>query len=172
MKKFSILLSVFLLLATVAAAQIPSYLYSEKSKVFDSYPMFQNLGAIAPEKIMPRFDVMPLLEEDEALLGMDLPYRFGKAFDVKYTLSDGIWTKVDSGSVWLMKITSSGASSLNFIFNELYLPEDAKLYIYNTDGSMVYGPITPIQNFENSFFLTDIVYGESVILYLYVPEYY
>lgn len=170
MKKLSICLSICILLASVVAAQIPSYLYSEKSKVFDSYPMFQNLGAIAPEILMPSFDVKPLLEEDEALIGMDVPYRFGKAFDVKYTLNDGIWTKVDSGSVWLMKITSSGASSLNFIFNELFLPEDAKLYIYNTDGSMVYGPITPIQNLEKSFFLTDIVYGESVVLYLYVPE--
>lgn len=170
MKKLSVCLSIFLLLTTVVAAQIPSYLYSEKSKVFESYPQFQQLDMIAPEIVMPSFDIGPLLEEDEALIGMDVPYRFGKAFDVDYALADGNWTKVDSGNVWLMKVTSPGASSINFIFNELLLPEGAELYIYSTDGSMVYGPVTSTQNLEKSFFLTDIINGESVILYLYVPE--
>ncbi len=119
---------------------------------------------------MPGFDINTLLEEDEAVKGMDVPYRFGKGFDVNYSLADGKWTKVDSGSVWLMKVSSPGAYSINFIFNELYLPEGAELYIYSTDGSMVYGPVTSKQNLERRLFLTDIIKGESAILYLYMPE--
>lgn len=119
---------------------------------------------------MPGFDINRLLEEDEAVKGMDVPYRFGKAFDVNYSLSDGIWTKVDSGMVWLMKVTSSGAYSINFIFNKLYLPEGSGLYLYSDDGSMVYGPVTSKQNLESGVFLTDIIKGESAIMYLYVPE--
>ncbi len=119
---------------------------------------------------MPGFDINRLLEEDEAVKGMDVPYRFGKGFDVNYTLADGKWTEVDSGRVWLMKVTSPGAYSINFIFNELYLPEGAKLYIYNTNGSMIYGPVTSKQNLERRLFLTDIIKGESAILYLYMPE--
>jgi len=119
---------------------------------------------------MPGFDVNRLLEEDESVKRMDVPYRFGKGFDVNYTLADGIWTKVDSGSVWLMKVTSPEAYSINFIFSELFLPVNAELYIYNYDGNMIYGPVTSKQNMEKGIFLTDIIMGESVILYLYVPE--
>ncbi|MBA7535527.1 hypothetical protein ES705_27785 [subsurface metagenome] len=170
MKKLSVCLSIYLLLVINIAAQVTSNIYSEKSKVFDSYPQFSELRYSAPEIIMPGFDINRLLEEDEAVKGMDIPYRFGKGFDVNYSLADGIWTKVDSGRVWLMKVTSPGAYSINFIFNELFLPESAELYIYSYDGSMVNGPVTSKQNLESRIFLTDIIKGESVILYLYIPE--
>ena len=55
---------------------------------------------------MPGFDINRLLEEDEAVKGKDVPYRFGKGFDVNYSLTDGKWARVDSGRVWLMKVTS------------------------------------------------------------------
>ena len=170
MKKLSIYLYIYLLLAINVSAQVTSNIYSEKSKVFDFYPQFNKLRTIAPEIIMPGFDINRLLEEDEAVKGKDVPYRFGKGFDVNYSLADGIWTKVDSGSVWLMKVTSPKAYSINFIFNELFLPVNAELYIYSYDGSMVYGPVTSKQNMERDLFLTDIIQGESVILYLYVPK--
>ncbi len=119
---------------------------------------------------MPGFDINSLLEEDEAVKGMDIPYRFGKRFDVNYSLTDGKWTEVDSGRVWLMKVTSPAAYSINFIFNELYLPKGNELYIYSNDGSMVYGPVTSMQNLKNGLFLTDLVKGESVVLYLFEPS--
>lgn len=136
----------YLLIAIKVTAQVPSTIYSEKSRVFDSYPQFYKLRTTAPEIIMPGFDINQLLEEDEAVLGMEVPYRFGKGFDVNHSLADGMWIKVDSGSIWLMKVTSPGAYSINFIFNELFLPESAALYIYSYDGSMVYGPVISKQN--------------------------
>ncbi|MFV0606892.1 MAG: hypothetical protein ACK5NK_13745 [Niabella sp.] len=95
---------------------------------------------------MPLFDVSALLEEDEATKGLDIPFRFGKSFDVNLGLKDGKWQKTDSTETWSLKITSDNAYSLNFIFSELYLPPGGELYIYNEDGSMVYGPVTEIQN--------------------------
>ncbi|MBA7534629.1 hypothetical protein ES705_26878 [subsurface metagenome] len=125
------------------------------------------LRSSAPEIIMPGFDINRLLEEDEAVKGMDIPYRFGKGFDVNYSFADGKWTNVDSGRVWLLRITSPGAYSLNFVMDELYIPEGAKLYIFSDDGSMVYGPVTSKQNLKKGLFITDLVKGESVILYLF-----
>lgn len=170
MKKVSVFLSVYALLAINIAAQVPTTIYSEESKIFDLYPQFDKLRIEAPEIILPGFDVDRLLDEDKAVKGKNVPYRFGKGFDVHYSIADGIWTNVDSGMVWLMKVTSAGAYSINFIFNELILPEGSVLFIYNYDGSMVYGPVTSKQNIENGLFLTEVIKGESVILYLYVPE--
>ncbi len=42
---------------------------------------------------MPLFDVTALLEEDEVTKDLDIPFRFGKSFDVNLTLKDGKWQK-------------------------------------------------------------------------------
>jgi len=170
MKRLLFYLIVFFILANNLAGQVTSNIYSDKSKVFDFYPQFSKILEVAPEIKMPSFDLSSLLNEDEITKNLNIPYRFGKGFDVNYSLSDGLWTKNENGSVWLMKVTSSGAFSLNFIFNELNLPEGSELFIFSYDGSMVYGPVTSKQNLiDNQLFLTDVIKGESVILYLYVP---
>ncbi|MFV0268337.1 MAG: trypsin-like serine peptidase [Draconibacterium sp.] len=118
---------------------------------------------------MPLFDVSALLEEDEATKGLDIPFRFGKSFDVNITLKDGKWQKTDSAEVWSLKITSDDAYSLNFIFSELYIPEEGEMYIFNEAGSMVYGPVTNRQNDHGKTFMTDIISGESVVIQVLIP---
>jgi hypothetical protein len=59
---------------------------------------------------MPNFDVKKLLVEDEINKGLDLPYRFGYAFEVDFNMQNaGTWTTVESGRVWSLKIVSKGA---------------------------------------------------------------
>lgn len=118
---------------------------------------------------MPVFDLTPLIKEDEAVKGLDIPFRFGKSFDVNLSLQDGKWVKTDSTEIWSLKISSPNAYSLNFIFSELYLPEDAELYIFNDDGTVVYGPVTEEQNQHGKTYLTDIIEGESATIQLSIP---
>ena len=49
---------------------------------------------------LPPFDVHKLIEEDKLFDNTDIPYRFGKAFDVCYTLKDGDWIDQENGRVW------------------------------------------------------------------------
>ncbi len=143
-------------------AQVPTYTF-EKGKVFEKYSGFKITKNNTPEKKMPTIDITPLFEEDEATKSMDLPFRFGKSIDVDLSLKDGKWMKTDSAEIWSLKISSPNAYSMNFIFSELYLPHGASLYIFNEDGSMVYGPVTEVQNDHGATFLTDIIKGASVI---------
>lgn len=83
---------------------------------------------------MPLFDSTPLLAEDEAVNNLDIPFRFGKGFDTNLSLKDGKWTNTSSGRIWSLKVTSRGAYSINFIFDELHLSEGAELSIYNEKG--------------------------------------
>lgn len=149
-------------------AQVPTYTF-EKGKVFEKYRGFQITKNNIPEKKMPVFDVTPLLEEDKAVEGLDIPFRFGKSFDVDLNLKDGKWVKTDSAEIWSLKISSLKAYSLNFIFSELFLPHGANLYIFNEDGSMIHGPITEEQNQHGKYYLTDIIQGESAVIQLSVP---
>ena len=100
----------------------------EKSKAFDIHPEFNISQTISSVIKMPKFDIASMLAEDEAVGGMDVPFRFGKDFDVNYTLKDGNWENTKNGRIWSIQFQSEGAFSINFIFNELFLPEGSELY--------------------------------------------
>ncbi|MDR3287565.1 MAG: serine protease, partial [Prevotellaceae bacterium] len=119
-------------------------------------------------KKMQSFDVAKLLKEDKQNEDLsDIPFRFGYTFDVNYTLNDGVWERHRGNNVWSLKIKSEGAYSLNFIFEELYLTEDEQLFIFNSSGTMVYGPVTKEQNIQkDETFLTDVIIGDEVIIQL------
>jgi hypothetical protein len=119
---------------------------------------------------MPAFDLAKMKKEDSEMEGLDVPYRFGKGFDVSYTLSDGLWKDVEGGRLWTMAFESEGALSLNYIFENLYLPEGASLFIVNQDKTVVYGPVTSeILIPEEGTFLTDIIPGSQSTIYLFEP---
>jgi len=116
------------------------------------------------------FDVEKMKKEDEQNKGLDIPFRFGKGFDTKITLADGEWTDVKGGRLWSMGFRSNGAYSINFVFEGFYLPDSARLYAANIDGTIFYGPVTSKQNTKTGYFLTDLIQGDEVILYLFEPD--
>ena len=118
---------------------------------------------------MPAFDLSELIKEDSILAGMDIPYRFGKSFPLSLTLNDGQWQQVDNGRVWTMTLESIGALSLNFIFDNFYLPEGATLEIINEDGTAFYGPVNADAIPKTGHFMTDLIPGQRVSLFLYEP---
>ncbi|HBX19327.1 MAG TPA: hypothetical protein DEF88_02610 [Porphyromonadaceae bacterium] len=91
---------------------------------------------------MPSFNSQKMLDEDTQNEGLDVPFRFGKGFDMNITLTDGEWTDEENGRLWSMAFQSEGAYSINFVFNDFYLPDSAELYIVNSEGTMLYGPVT------------------------------
>lgn len=150
-------------------AQIPTQTFKE-GMAFEKYPKLMLSKDKSPLKKMPHFDITPLLEEDEAIEGLDFPFRFGKSIDVNISLNDGKWQSTDSINTWSLQILSKGAYSLNFIFSELYVPEGGEMYIFNEKGSMIFGPITSKQNNHGKTFLSDIIQGESILFQASIPK--
>ena len=169
MKK-QLLLLIIMINSVSLLAQVPTHVFDDNS-AFISYPALNNVATKSiPIKKMQPFDTKKLLEEDRKKEKIvDAPFRFGYDFDVNYTLEDGVWEKQDTVNIWSMKVSSSGAYSLNFIFERLLLAEGAQLYIYNTEGSMVYGPVMNEQNSSDEFFLSDLVSGDEVVIRLIEP---
>jgi len=119
---------------------------------------------------MPSFDLAALQREDAKKDSMGGFFRFGKGFDVGYTLADGQWENVEGGRLWTMTFASANALSLNFVFNDFQLPEGAELYVENEDKTVAYGPVTKEATTENGVFLTDIIPGEQATIYLFEPS--
>ncbi len=89
-------------------------------------------------------------------------HRYGHKYDVYIdffekatSLSDDIY------DVYILKISSPGAHSLNFIFSEFYIPEGCELYIYN-NKNMIQGPITFKENHKDLSYANDVLDGARI----------
>lgn len=120
-------------------------------------------------------DVAALLAEDEAeeRQGVPVPFRFGFPFEADLGLDNaGIWTELPNGDrIWRLRIVSPGAFSINLLYDEFWLPEGAKFFIYNDNRSMVIGAFTAANNKKHGKFSTAPVQGNISILEYYEPSF-
>ncbi|MCG3164252.1 MAG: hypothetical protein POELPBGB_00006 [Bacteroidia bacterium] len=122
-------------------------------------------------KTMPALDIAAIIAEEEARGDEPRPYKFGQHIPVHYTLNNsGSWEQLKKGRLWRLGITSQGAFTLNFIFSHFYLPEGAKLFIYNAGKDYVLGAFTNANNQSDRVFATDLIKGETAILEYYEPN--
>ncbi|MDR2125488.1 MAG: T9SS type A sorting domain-containing protein [Prevotellaceae bacterium] len=169
MKK-KIILLLMLIHSINGLSQVQSAIYENKDALLHYQKIKTSLSKSIPVKKMQSFDVTSLLNEDKQNEDMqDVPFRFGYGFDVDYTLDDGVWETQGDNNIWSLKISSEGAHSLNFIFEELYLTERSELYIFSADGYMVYGPVTKEQNISGQNFLSDLIVGDDIVIQLIEP---
>jgi len=120
---------------------------------------------------MPSIDVAAYLAEDQRE-GKDVPYRFGAPIDVHYDLENsGTWETLNHGTkLWRLKIISKGAYSLNLLYDEFWLPEGGRLFLYNADRSSVIGAFTSANNKDYRTFATAPTKGDEVTLEYSQPE--
>jgi PKD repeat protein len=122
---------------------------------------------------MPAVDVEKLKAEDRAVENMvDMPYRFGKVIDVNYTsLNSGTWDELSDGSrIWRLHVKSEDALSIYTIFNNFYLPEGAKLFVYNPSKSTIFGAFTSMNNREDRKFAVAPFPDNEIIFEYFEPK--
>lgn len=121
--------------------------------------------------VMPKLDIQKLLLEDEQEKDKDIPYRFGHVFEVDYNMQNsGEWIDVNGGRIWTLKIVSKKAFSINLAYNKFYLPKGSSLYIYNDNKTVLQGPYTYEGNIKGSWFSSDLVEGDAIILEYFEPN--
>lgn len=124
-----------------------------------------------PGIITEAVDRERLLAEDEVENMKGVPFRFGYAFTVNQNMQNsGTWmTLPDGGKLWRLRVQSPGAYSINFTFNDFWLPPGGKMYIYNQDRSYIIGAFTQRNNKEDGYFATGLVPGSDVTIEYYEP---
>ena len=149
------------------SAQVPTRIFNT-SEITDK-------GIFRTEKVKAKkelnVDLTQVLKDDEREKDTGMPYRFGTAVDVNYSLDNsGEWHDIGNASVWKLQITSNSAMSLNLIFKKLIIPENGELYIYNEERTVIYGPVTSKDITPSGRFSTDVILGESIVLELLEPH--
>ena len=166
MKKIKIVLSILLLFSAFSFSQVTNEGYP-MSWSYSSYEL-----SSVEANVLPSFDLQSIKEEDKMNDYLfDKPWRFGYMHSVDYGLEDGQWDVLDNGDrIWRILITSPEALSLNFIFDNLFIPKGGSLYIYNDDQSDLLGAYTSDQNQESGVLGTWLVEGDSVWIEYYEPQ--
>ena len=117
------------------------------------------------EKIsLPNFDLEAVKAEDAINdYKFESPWRFGYMHSVDYGFDDGVWTVLENGDrIWRILITSKNALSLNFIFDDFYMPEGGYIYLYNNQRTDLLGAYDSNQNQDSGVLGTWLVEGDSV----------
>ncbi|MCD4731232.1 MAG: trypsin-like peptidase domain-containing protein, partial [Bacteroidales bacterium] len=124
-------------------------------------------------EIMPTVDVESLIAEDKINdQYKDIPWRFGFNIEVDYSMENtGVWDVLPKGDkLWRLGIKSEGAYTINLIFDNYYLPPEAKLFVYNADKSQIIGAFTDFNNQEDRYFATTLISGDAIIIEYYEPH--
>lgn len=125
---------------------------------------------------MPQLDMAKIKIEDLEDEEYDMPPRFGFPHKVNYTLNNsGTWYKLSNGDkLWQLNVICPNALSINFCYNNFWLPEGGKLFVYSKDKKHTIGAFTSKNNKGDRMnirgFATGLVYSSDVILEYYQPK--
>ena len=114
------------LLPVSSAAQVWTHVLSQNETLTDYLPWAPDQLPVA--QLLPAVDVAQAIREDERT--GNPRNRFGLEIALDLNEQDGTWQETGTASpVWVMKIRSAGATSLSFVFREVYLPKNAEMYL-------------------------------------------
>jgi len=137
----------------------------------------EQIGSL-PSRDYPPLDLAELAAEDEYNQALGEPPRFAVPRETAITpLTAGQWTEIGDTSIWRLRVRAEEAVSLNFGFDPIRLPQDARLYFYTVaaaergemDRYEVLGPYTEAINKPHGQFWTPIIQGNDVIIEINVP---
>jgi len=133
------------------------------------------LDSVTPV-ILPSLDIEKLVSEDKEDEKYDLPPRFGYLHKVSLNLNNsGFWYKLPNGDkLWQLCVICPNALSVNFLYNQFWLPEGGKFFVFSKDKKHSIGAFTSKNNKgsrdEIRGFATGLIYGNEVILEYYQPK--
>ncbi|HMJ91033.1 MAG TPA: trypsin-like peptidase domain-containing protein, partial [Candidatus Acidoferrum sp.] len=114
-------------------------------------------------------DVHAELVEDNKPKGSG-PLRIASADSVQITpATHGTWENVQDGRLWRLRVSSEGATDLNFGFTQCWLPEGATLHISSETEDYFQGPFTAQDNKPHRQLWTPLIPGPRAVIELFVP---
>lgn len=122
---------------------------------------------------LPPLDLNEIMAEDAVNdLDKSQPWRYGieRPLDIDIN-SSGVWNTLPdgSGSVWMAAIQSPDAINLSINFNDIYIPEGARLQLFNGDRSDMSRVYKSSENTPNNKLASWFVTGDIVWIEYFEP---
>ena len=114
----------------------------------------KNVGLVVKTKsalsvaIMPRLDMAEIEMEDKEDETHNIPPRIGYQHHVSYNLhNSGTWYELPNGDLlWQLNIVCPNALSVSICFDEFWLPEGGKCFVYSKNKQHSIGAFTSKNN--------------------------
>lgn len=144
-------------------------------KTQNSYPKSWSISTMNTIKpiTFSKPDLKTLRAED-AINDKDksIPWRFGFDHFVDYGLNTaGEWYELPNGDrIWRINFVSTGALTMNVLFDRYKIPVGGKVYIYNDDRSEILNTFSHLHNNPEEILGTWMVTGESLWIEYFEPK--
>ena len=122
---------------------------------------------------LPPIDLAGIAVEDSINdLDKSIPWRYGLARPIVLNLqNDGTWTDLDNGDrIWQVAIKSPQAINMSVNFEDFYLPEGARLHLYNEDRTDISRTYSNSENRDNKRLASWFVTGETIFVEYFEPQ--
>jgi len=130
--------------------------------------LVQPLALVRP-LVLPATDAQAELAAD-ARMGGRTQLRFAVPAKIEATpTTHGTWEQLPEGRFWRLRVTSAGATDLNFGFTTFWLPEGATLHVSAENDPYFQGPYTERDNKPHGQLWTPVLPGSSAVIELFVP---
>ncbi|MFT3738016.1 MAG: T9SS type A sorting domain-containing protein [Breznakibacter sp.] len=133
---------------------------------FGGEPYFSTLISADQEIPFVEMNTAEISEDTAPGLPPIKALRFAHPFFVSLNPDNsGKWTSLPDGTlIWRLGIRSTGAFSINLIFDKFALPEGGQLFIFDPQLSTVLGAFTYQSHDSQSVFATSPVPGDELIM--------
>jgi len=132
----------------------------------------ENIQQITPIKLSP-INLLALQKEDSINdRDKSIPWRYGVKRNLKIDIhKKGQVTALENGDkIWRVAVNSPNAVNLSINFDDFYIPEGAKLFLYNDDRSDILMPLSTAQNRDNQQLGSWFVSGDIIWVEYYEPK--
>jgi lysyl endopeptidase len=120
---------------------------------------------------LPALNMQQVQLEDELDEAAGRLKKFSRLHSVNLNLANaGTWSTFGDGKIWKLKITATQALAVNLLYDNFYLPDGARLYIYNENKTDQMGAFTTINNKPHGKFATGNLNGNAIVLEYYEPN--
>lgn len=104
-------------------------------------------------------------------LSQQVPYLVALGHEVDIDVcAQGRWEIIpDKGKICRLRVRSASASAIHLFFEEYSLPEQAKLFIYNTDMSQILGAYTAANNHPSGKLAIQPLPGDEIFIEYFEP---
>lgn len=164
MKKYILLSAIFCLLSTIIYSQISE---GGKPISFSQNLKLDNVDLKLIDKIS-NSKIQEIISENEKNGQF---YKIGQTIPVNININNsGTWQNLpDGGKIWRLIVKSQDAKGLVLYYNNFYLPNGSKFFVYNQSKTQILGAYTSLNNSENGSFANEMIQGDIAILEYYQP---
>jgi PKD repeat protein len=99
-------------------------------------------------------------------------YYIGRLLPVNLTTDNsGTWSYLEDGTeIWKLRISSQGAKASALHFDYFKLQKNSKLFVYNSDYSVILGPFTSEDNPQGWEYSIGVLFGGDIIIEYILPS--